>query len=231
MSFIDKLFQKQIDKKVVEYQNEVIANHYKEVEQIYKQIRGWRHDYHNHIQTMQAFISMDETMQRYLSEVKNNNLVNYLSTLNDELQEIDTIVKTGNIMGDAIINSKLSIIKSKGIEVIVKANIPNKLSVVETDLCIILGNLFDNAIDSCMKFDGERFIRIYIDTLKNQLYISITNPASNIKRVGKSFATTKNKDAHGFGLMRIDRVVDKYNGYVERQFEEGFFTTEVTIPL
>lgn len=50
-----KFFSKQIDKKISDYQHELIETHYAEVENMYNQIRGWRHDYHNHIQTMKAY--------------------------------------------------------------------------------------------------------------------------------------------------------------------------------
>ena len=48
------LFSKQIDKRIATYQRELIETHYREVENMYRQIRGWRHDYRNHIQTMKV---------------------------------------------------------------------------------------------------------------------------------------------------------------------------------
>lgn len=49
------MFSKQIDKRIAAYQRELIETHYAEVENMYRQIRGWRHDYRNHIQTMKAY--------------------------------------------------------------------------------------------------------------------------------------------------------------------------------
>ena len=50
-------FSKQVDKRIALYQKELIETHYQEVETMYKQIRGWRHDYRNHIQTMKVLAS------------------------------------------------------------------------------------------------------------------------------------------------------------------------------
>lgn len=51
------------------------------------------------------------------------------------------------------------------------------------------------------------------------------------KKAGGVYLSDKNTGSHGFGLMRIDKVVDKYHGYLERQYEEGVFATEVMLPL
>lgn len=137
-------------------------------------------------------------------------------------------------MVDAILNSKLSLIKSKRIAVNAKAVVPAALSVSEIDLCVIIGNLLDNAMEACLRQEEteNRFIRVYIGTLKQQLYICVTNSVGGqVKKVGKSYLSTKNSDTHGFGLMRIDRLADKYNGYVNRQDEPGAFATEVMLPL
>jgi sensor histidine kinase YesM len=64
------------------------------------------------------------------------------------------------------------------------------------------------------------------------LYISVSNSVGGeIKKSGKVYFSTKNSDFHGFGLMRIDRIAAKYDGYVNRQNEEGVFATEIMLPL
>lgn len=222
MKLFDMLFGKAIDRRIAAYQNDLITKHCDEVDNIYRQMRGWRHDYHNHIQAMLAMADNPEEMRKYLW------------MLNDDLTTVDTVLKTGNVMVDAILNSKLSLIKSKKIAVNAKATVPAKLRISEIDLCAIIGNLLDNAMEACLRQGEkeERFIRVYIGILKQQLYICVTNSAGGVvKKTGKTYLSTKNSDAHGFGLMRIDRLADKYDGYVNRQNEEGAFATEVMLPL
>lgn len=216
------LFSKQIDKRIAAYQRELIETHYQEVENMYRQIRGWRHDYRNHIQTMKAYAT-------------NNNMdaiKAYLDELDTDLNTVDTVVKTGNAMADAILNSKISLAKAKNIMVHVDAHIPVKLKMSELDLCVIIGNLFDNAIEASLALpEPERLIRIYMDIKNTQLYISFTNFTATKKlyKIGSRFKTTKG-DGHGFGLLRIDNIIERLDGYLSRNSEDGAFTTEILIP-
>jgi sensor histidine kinase regulating citrate/malate metabolism len=102
------------------------------------------------------------------------------------------------------------------------------------DLCVIIGNLMDNAMEATMKLEDleERFIRIYIREMKSQLYISITNSVGGeIKKINLEYLTTKLGLNHGFGLKRVDSIVKKYNGFINRQNEECVFATEIILPL
>lgn len=215
-----------VDRRTLRYQSDLLQKHCEEVQNMYRQTRGWRHDYHNHIQTMKAHLAMGrlEELEAYLNE------------LDQDLTTVDTVIKTGNVMVDAILNSKISAAASRGIAVEAKAVVPEKLdtSLSEVDVCLIIGNLMDNAIEACMKIpqEGQRFIRVYVDILKGQLYIYIINAVGgHPKRAGGVYVSEKNADSHGFGLMRVDKVVDKYHGFLDRQHEEGVFATEIMLPL
>lgn len=216
--------QRLIDKRISAYQNDLITRHCDEVQNIYRQMRGWRHDYHNHIQTMKAHLALNQIIE----------LEKYLAGLDMDLATVDTVLKTGNVMVDAILNSKISLVKSKNISINAKATVPDSLEISEIDLCVIIGNLLDNAMEACLKQlnESDRFIRVYIGRLKEQLYISVSNSVGGeIKKSGKTYLSTKDSATHGFGLMRIDRITEKYSGYVNRQNEEGVFATEIMLPL
>ncbi len=216
------IFSKRIDKKIANYQKELIETHYHEVDNMYRQIRGWRHDYRNHIQMMKVLVANNDIEA----------LKEYLNKLDQDLNTVDTVIKTGNNMADAILNSKISLAKSKSIKVECDAHIPVKLKMSEIDLCCIIGNLFDNAIDACMQLPEEqRIIRVYMDMKGIQLYISFTNFTSSkkMKKVNGIFNSTKG-DGHGLGLVRIDSIIERLNGYLSRNSEDGAFTTEILIP-
>ena len=88
---------KKREKQIETYQRELLDTHFQEVDTMYKQIRGWRHDYRNHIQTLKVLVENGN-----IEEVKE-----YLDKLDVDLNTIDTVVKTGNTMADAILNSKI----------------------------------------------------------------------------------------------------------------------------
>ena len=216
------LFSKQIDKRIASYQRELIETHYQEVENMYRQIRGWRHDYRNHIQMMKVLAANDDM----------DGIKAYLDKLDTDLNTVDTVVKTGNAMADAILNSKISLAQSKEITVQCDAHIPVKLKMSELDLCCIIGNLFDNAIEASLRLPSEeRLIRVYMDMKGTQLYISFTNFTADkkLKKIGKIYKTSKG-DGHGFGLVRIDNIIERLDGYLSRNSEDGAFTTEILIP-
>ena len=216
------LFSKQIDKRIAAYQRELIETHYQEVENMYRQIRGWRHDYRNHIQMMKVLATNGDM----------DGIKEYLDMLDTDLNTVDTVVKTGNAMADAILNSKISLARSKKIAVNVDAHIPVKLKMSELDLCCIIGNLFDNAIEASLALpEDQRMIRVYMDMKNTQLYISFTNFTASKKmvKVGKIFRSTKGEN-HGFGLVRIDNIIERLDGYLSRNSEDGAFTTEILIP-
>lgn len=218
MSLLSRL----IDKRIAAYQRELVEIHYAEVENMYRQMRGWRHDYRSHIQVMKAHAALGEW----------DALRAYLDELETDLATVGAVVRTGNPMADAILNSKISLARAKGIRVRADANIPVLLHISELDLCIILGNLFDNAIEASLALPEEqRLIRVYLDMKGTQLYISFTNftaGGKQAKRQGR-FATTKG-EGHGFGLVRMDAIVERLGGYLTRNSEEGAFTTEILLP-
>lgn len=215
-------FQNRLHKKLAAYQREIMETHYRETETMYQEMRGWRHDFRNHLQLLKSYAQKGD-----LAAVRA-----YLAELEQDLSRVDPAVKTGNTMADAILNSKISLARSKGVPVRADARIPVKLSISDLDLCVILGNLFDNAIEASVKLpESQRLIRLYMDMKGSQLYISFTNlaPGGKLKQSGGRFATTKGS-GHGFGLLRIDSVVKRLGGYLRRASEEGAFTTEILLP-
>lgn len=75
------LFSKRIEKQIESYQHELIETHYREVDNMYRQIRGWRHDYRNHIQTMKAYAATENWEA----------IKNYLDLLDEDLTTVDTV--------------------------------------------------------------------------------------------------------------------------------------------
>lgn len=214
---------KYVEKKNIEYQNRLLERQVQEVQNIYMTMRGWRHDYHNHLQSMKAYVKMGQYEK----------LDEYLTLLEQDLDQVNQLIESGNVNLDAILNSKISLALKNGIEVDYKATCPEELTVSDTDLCTLIGNLIDNAVEACEKLpEGERrFIRLYIGVLKKQLYISITNATNEVVRKLDNEYITNKRGNHGHGLRRINLVVDKYEGYINRQNEPGVFVTEIMLPL
>ena len=218
------ILKNKYDKRLSDFQDSVLKKQRDEVQNIYQTMRAWRHDYHNHMQAIKALLSMG----------KKDELSEYLDNLEKDLDSIDIAIRTGNVGLDAILSSKVSIARKNNIEVNCTAKVPDELKISDVHLCAIVGNLLDNAIEACEKITAEAapsFIRIYIGLFKSQLYISVTNSTCEKHRRRLSELVTSKLGEHGFGLRRIDKLAEKYDGYVNRKNEPGVFATEVMISL
>lgn len=213
---------KYVIRRISGFQDDLVNRHYDEVETMYRKMSGWRHDYHNHIQTLKACMTMMQYQEAF----------QYLERLEEDLSNVDMVLRTGNLMVDAILNSKLTLIQERKIQVDATAKVPGNLPISDIDLSVLIGNLMDNAMEACSHVEEkERFIRVYIDVIKKQLYISVTNSMlGSAKRIGNYFISEKQGN-HGFGLLRIDDIVSKHGGYINRQTENGVFATEVMLPV
>ncbi len=218
------ILKNKYDKRLSDFQDSVLKKQRDEVQNIYQTMRAWRHDYHNHMQAIKALLSMG----------KKEELSEYLDNLEKDLDSIDIAIRTGNVGLDAILSSKVSIARKNNIEVNCTAKVPADLKISDVHLCAIVGNLMDNAIEACEKIAAgaaPRFIRIYIGLFKSQLYISVSNATCEKHRRRLSELVTSKLGEHGFGLRRIDKLAEKYDGYVNRKNEPGIFATEVMLPL
>ena len=215
-------FSHEFQETTVEFQNRVLSHHYEEVKGVYLNMRGWRHDYHNHIQTMKAQLHMGHI----------DALEKYLNALEDDLNQVDTLIHSGNMLVDAILNSKLSLAKARDIHLTCAATVPERLGVSDTDLCVIIGNLMDNAIEACEKVERSgRFLRLYMAVMKKQLYLSIANSAPEEANFNARHYITEKRGNHGHGVKRVKLAVDRYDGYLNLKNEPGVFVSEVMLPM
>lgn len=158
--------------KLVDYQTEQSEKHLNEVRSIHKEMRGYKHDFHHHLQTLKGQLEAGE-IERALA---------YIEQLDTQLMLVDTLLKTGNVSLDAILSAKIAQAKAEAITVTVKANVPDILTISDLELSIVIGNLLDNAIESCRTVTGERFIRIFISMKGTMLYFSMLNTAGPKKK-------------------------------------------------
>ncbi len=203
------------------FHQQVLLHQYEETKEMYLNMRGWRHDYHNHIQSVKAYLALGQT----------DEAVSYLDEVDADLTQVDSYIRSGNLMADAILNSKLSLAEKEKIRVDCTAKLPEKLALSDVDLCVLLGNLLDNAIEACQQIEpGQRFLRVYMVLIKEQLYISIQNAAKEILNFNERNYITSKRGQHGLGMMRVKLLVDKYEGCLNLQNEPGIFAAELTLP-
>lgn len=208
-------------------QNQLIALQMRsqdEVNNMYQSILSLKHDMNNHLHTISGYMQVGEyeKAREYVEEIAG------------EVSRMQSF-HSGNAVVDALIGSKTALAEMNGIPVDADMAVPSELKLTDGDLTVMIGNLYDNAIDANLKIMDvdKRFIHIKILSDGGNLLFLFENAACEEERSGKTdvWATTK-KDSfmHGFGIKNIDRIVQMYDGYCERELKNHVFRCRIRIP-
>lgn len=149
----------------------------------------------------------------------------YLKKLVEDNTDHSQICRTENPVVDAIVNAKYSFMKTLGIKCTADIHIPMQLPFDMADMSVLLGNVLDNAIEANNDNVSDKYIKIYMAYDKNVLVITVINSYDGTllrDKTGKILTRKDDKNAHGFGLVSIERIVQKYHGsmVIEETSEE-----------
>ncbi len=168
----------------------------------------------------------------YMSELLKNKEYNKLDKYIEDIAQLDTledvlIANTDNSFVDAIVNAKYIMARRNDIEYKVKLDIPSEFSYDNADLCVILGNALDNAIEANIR---EKVNAPYVDLKMayddGNLVIIIENPFKGgivFDKEGNPVTTKIDRESHGFGIDSIRNILRKYNGYMDISVEDGVY--------
>ena len=165
---------------------------------------------------------------------KNKEILEYVQNLIDEsgIQSFG-IARSGNNTIDSLVNYKYSVAKNKGIEFCIDLKIPIKMNFSNADLCVILGNALDNAIEATSKLaEKERSVKLAIKYVQNNLSIVVINSFNGSlkrERGGRLITTKPDASNHGIGLKSIQKAVEMYNGIMHIDSNENIFTLKILL--
>ncbi|WP_410745812.1 sensor histidine kinase [Clostridium neonatale] len=211
---------------LMKHQFECQVNHIKNLEKFYNDTSKIQHDMKNHIICLKSL-----AFNNNLSELKS-----YLLKLDDTLKKSALKIKTGNPISDCIINEKLDIASTHNIGFNCNFIIPKNSSIDSFDLCILLGNSLDNAIDACNKITSSTIkkeinLKSYIRDLFMIIEI-INSKQEPIKYINNKIESTKpNKLIHGIGLDNIREIAKKYDGIVDIIEEKNLFNLYIMLKI
>ena len=162
----------------------------------------------------------------------------YIHELSDSIESDHYILTSGNSTMDSILTNKFIQCKSSGIKVNYSVFLPECIPLSDIEICSIIGNLFDNAIEACLRIssDDEKCIDLNIKPFQQMLSIVILNTSDGIYIPHKShtFASRKTELSninHGLGLSRIETIVKKHNGMMDITPSKKDFTVSILLPL
>lgn len=215
------LFKNFVQFKSEEQKNLFLENQISEIhkeiydlQEIYSEIRGLKHDLRNHLENIYFFIQGNVEAEKYFK--------NMTATV----EKLNFTDKTGNAITDIILHRTRQIANKKNISFSANFIFAKKFDIY--DISVILNNSLQNAIEATEKISGEKFIEIKSYERGGLYFIEIVN--NFVGDIDKNFATTKeNKNLHGFGLENIRRRAKKYSGDIIIEIDKNIFRLTVML--
>lgn len=196
-----------LENKLKEKTLNLQENYYQKLIDNYSNIRQFKHDLKGHL----------NVINRLLTNCNYNQATEYISEISKIISKND-VYKTNNIYISTILNSFDQIFKDENIKFELSYYITNHIIMESMDICSLFYNLISNAIESNQKITGERYIKLYIAEIKNNIVIKILNPVDkdfNLDIIKEYRTTKQDKENHGFGLITINNIVSKYRGSID----------------
>lgn len=213
-----KFHEEQLLLQQIQYENIILG---------YNQVEKLRHDMLGHLIVIDG----------YLNKNKIEDATNYIGKLNNELDFSIMGILSNNVAVDAIINNRKIKAKELGIDMIYDIIIPESLIINDMDICIVLGNALNNAIEGCQRIDDStnKIIELKMRYKRNSLLLEVKNPydIGTIELKDEKFVSSKlcrGKGEIGAGIANIKAVAEEYNGLCEINSQSEVFILKVIIP-
>lgn len=205
------------------------------IESNYQRTRELWHDLKNHIGLLDLL----------LQEEKYTEMKDYLRIFNEEVDRITLPAKSGNLIVDAVLADKVSQARKEGVSVSLELCDFSGLCLKPDEVCSLLGNLLDNAIEACRQVEQDKQIAVQCKEQENSYYISVRNaavdnpgtrgPAREKYYTQQQYPATTKEDmrngvGHGLGLRSVERVVNRYAGDLLVESHAGEFVVVVRLP-
>ena len=213
-----------VENRIIKEKMDMQYNHYLTVKEEQMKVRKLYHDMNNHISCIQHIYGRGDSAEEYINSIKY------------ELDNLNSVFLTENMILDSILNEKKKICDKNNIELFVDINFDRCEFIEMIDVCSIFSNLLDNAIEACYKIDDKkmnRFIRIKGTIVNKFFVIKCENSKVNEIKLANNNVRTDKKDIflHGIGISSIKTSVEKYNGEVSIDYSNDNFTAKIYIPL
>lgn len=193
-------------------------DHYEKLEKLNSDMRTFRHDYINHLNSINALIG-----EGCCSDAQD-----YIAKLTESTHRNEAVFLTGNRLADAILTDKSDSCKEHA-DIVFDGCITDKID--NSDICIILANALDNAAEACQKCAERSRITIASQIRQGYWAMTMKNPTVSADSEGLMKTSKKDERNHGFGLISIEQTVKKYDGTMAVSIKDGVFELSVVLKI
>ncbi|MDF2632332.1 MAG: hypothetical protein K0Q85_928 [Caproiciproducens sp.] len=194
--------------------------HFEALEESQEKIILYRHDMRHHLALINSYLADNnkESAQKYIREVE--------KTIDHAAVEKYCSNYTVNL----ILSSHIMHARKEEIEVETHIDLPEENAVSDMDLCVIFGNVIENAINACKRIanSGDRFIKIVCKNKQNKLFIQIMNSYEGVLEFDGDMPLS-HEENHGLGTKSVAAIAQKYGAVYSFSAEEGVFTTRIIL--
>lgn len=210
--YLEKQKAKEIDISMQSLQFEMEKQYYYDLTQKYIMSNKTFHDLKHKLYAIESL--MNENFDLAKNEIK---------SACDIVESAQSMKYTGNDAVDSLLNSKITYAKEKGIDIKITSLMSNFTRFKIIDICVILGNIFDNAIAANKIVNDNKIILLELKQIEERISITMTNP------INENAVIKKDKYTHGYGLKSVQEIVEKYNGECRYGEHEKKFTINIML--
>ena len=204
IEFVRRTLYSKVAIGVLEEQNRLAMNSYNRMAKSEEATYSLRHEMRHHMLAISGMLAGGETERAR----------KYAAAVTSEYNDLPQGQYSKNTMVNIIAGEYLSRAKESGIKTEYSFSLPESVSMADTDLCVFLTNMFENALNACERIaaDSERYISVKMYLSGNCLYIGCRNSA---RYEGEEIQSIKKSRIHGYGMENMKRIVEKYGGAME----------------
>lgn len=217
ISITSKEFYEKEQRRRLEIQSDSYLNQLKVVNKTQNEIRFLKHNMTNHLNTIQVLIDKGNYPKA----------LEYIQSISRTMSNTEKVSITNVLELDSIINFKVSSAAEHGIKVNANIQVEEEIKICPQDYISVIGNLFDNAIEAVINKhieNKDKYINFTLGIIHSLFVIIIENPYCHtiLKNDGKFLSTKQHQKGHGYGLLNVENIIEKYSGTINISHENNF---------
>lgn len=218
-----KYQQEKRESEMMALTNSMMEKNFRQMQSAQSAVRQQVHDFKNHLRTISGMLAADSPAKNYVDEL--------LSVPNEQAK----LCHSGSEVIDSVINCKISDARLSDIPFEHYVMLPSPVYIASIDICAILANQIDNALEACknMPPESNRFVKVKIWQKEAFIFFKVINSADK-NPFGEKGELKSSKsdtpDSHGFGVKSILKTVSSYGGTLKNEYTNGCFISTAMLP-